>query len=95
MTDFQTFFQSQTLKQKAGKKTNPETEKLEEGSFPLLNIPQLQPDDPRIKQVSFLTVFFELSNLDLIEKVYKFFRLPFWFLVCQLSNVIYTPLVAE
>lgn len=43
--------QSQTLKQKAGKKTNPETEKLEEGSFPLLNIPQLQPDDPRIKQV--------------------------------------------
>ncbi|XP_066260073.1 anoctamin-10 [Euwallacea similis] len=44
---------SQTLKQKSNKKSDlkAEQEKAVEGSFPLLNIPQLQPDDPRIKQV--------------------------------------------
>uniref|UniRef100_A0AAR5PLA5 Anoctamin n=2 Tax=Dendroctonus ponderosae TaxID=77166 RepID=A0AAR5PLA5_DENPD len=45
---------SQSLKQqKTSHKTNPEVEqeKAAAGSFPLLNIPQLQPDDPRIKQV--------------------------------------------
>lgn len=43
---------SQTFKQKINKKADPKIrqEKATEGSFPLLNIPQLEPDDPRIKQ---------------------------------------------
>jgi len=63
------------------------------GKFSFIKHPSAAARRSENKAGKFSNVFFELSNLDLIEKVYKFIRLPFWFL--ELSNVIYTPLVAE